>query len=490
MNKKITWVVTFLLFVALIVSAFTVMANILPHERYGQAFIEGSDADDGLTVTSWIDGTQYADNLTFYGDGSFQIQTPGDSTDDASIKEGGVDGDTIVYRIEDADGTYIADENSVFDSGAIESGDLNFQTAEQPSTDVKINEIVTQPEFGDSQYVYLYDTDGITLGDWRLENHDGFSATLDTLDTGTHPDHAELLYVDLGATDVIDTTGDSMMLSWNPGTSGINNNEWAVMDRVEFGDITSPENTTHPEYPDAPGVGQGLVRDTWGSDTDDSSVDFTLAEETGRPVNLTIDSTEGGSVTTPGEGTFDYVTGDVVDLVAEADADYSFVEWTGDNGTIDDVNAASTTITMEGNYSITANFEMDVAPGPVYNLHVEKDEAAGDLILSWDEEPNADQYNVYHSTDAYADFGTWTELDTVTGLEYTHSGALGGDNYYIVRAENTAGEGANSSMAFCYEAFFDSTEGGLHYTSVPNNFDYNGDGELTSFDVIESITGG
>jgi hypothetical protein len=84
--------------------------------------------------------------------------------------------------------------------------------------------------------------------------------------------------------------------------------------------------------------------------------------------DLTISSTEGGSVTEPGEGTFTYDAGMVVDLVATLDADYRFVEWTGDVGTIADVNAAATTITMNGDYSITANF---VA---IYNLAISSTE--------------------------------------------------------------------------------------------------------------------
>ena len=47
------------------------------------------------------------------------------------------------------------------------------------------------------------------------------------------------------------------------------------------------------------------------------------------------------------------------------DEGYRFVEWTGDVGTIADVYAAATTITMNGDYSITANFE-EVPPSPVY----------------------------------------------------------------------------------------------------------------------------
>jgi hypothetical protein len=72
--------------------------------------------------------------------------------------------------------------------------------------------------------------------------------------------------------------------------------------------------------------------------------------------NLTINSTAGGNVTTPGEGTFTYNASEVVSLVATADSGYQFVNWTGDVGTIGDVDAASTNITMNGSYSITANF--------------------------------------------------------------------------------------------------------------------------------------
>ena len=77
--------------------------------------------------------------------------------------------------------------------------------------------------------------------------------------------------------------------------------------------------------------------------------------------DLIIDSTEGGSVTTPGEGTFTYNATEVVELVATPDADYHFVNWTGDVDDIANVNAATTTITMNDDYTITANFGFDMA---------------------------------------------------------------------------------------------------------------------------------
>jgi uncharacterized repeat protein (TIGR02543 family) len=84
----------------------------------------------------------------------------------------------------------------------------------------------------------------------------------------------------------------------------------------------------------------------------------TLSDEPPGAYHLTVSSTTGGLVTAPGEGTFAYCESEVVNLVAEADACYEFVGWTGDVGAIADVDAASTNIAMDGDYFITANFEL------------------------------------------------------------------------------------------------------------------------------------
>ena len=112
-------------------------------------------------------------------------------------------------------------------------------------------------------------------------------------------------------------------------------------------------------------------------------VAFTIAVRP-EPHDLTTSSTEGGSVTEPGEGVFTYDEGTVVDLVAELYEGYRFVEWTGDVGTIDDVYAAETTITMNGDYSITANF---VA---IYDLTISSTEGGsvtepGEGVFTYDE---------------------------------------------------------------------------------------------------------
>jgi hypothetical protein len=116
-----------------------------------------------------------------------------------------------------------------------------------------------------------------------------------------------------------------------------------------------------------PNVGYQFVQ--WTGDVDDindvTSATITITMNSAKTVtanfalisyNLAIDSTDGGEVTTPGEGTFTYNAGTLVDMVANPASGYRFVNWTGNVGTIDNVTAASTTITMQGNYSITANF--------------------------------------------------------------------------------------------------------------------------------------
>ena len=94
--------------------------------------------------------------------------------------------------------------------------------------------------------------------------------------------------------------------------------------------------------------------------------------------DLTIDSTDGGQVTAPGEGVFpDYDAGTLVNLVATPDAGYQFLEWTGDVTEIDDRYAAETTITMEDNYTITASFEEEPSGGMCFIATAAYGTAAG-----------------------------------------------------------------------------------------------------------------
>lgn len=79
---------------------------------------------------------------------------------------------------------------------------------------------------------------------------------------------------------------------------------------------------------------------------------------------LTTSSGDGGNVSVPGEGIYAYNASEVVNISATADDYYSFGNWSGDTGTITDVNSSSTTITMNANCSIVANFEETVVDFP------------------------------------------------------------------------------------------------------------------------------
>jgi hypothetical protein len=109
------------------------------------------------------------------------------------------------------------------------------------------------------------------------------------------------------------------------------------------------------------------------ADVDDATTtitvndDYSIRANFAKPYDLTTSSTEGGDVTTPGEGKYTYDAGKVINLVATPDAGYQFVNWTGDTGTIANVNTASTTITVNDDYSITANFAKLVKQ---YNLTI------------------------------------------------------------------------------------------------------------------------
>jgi len=137
--------------------------------------------------------------------------------------------------------------------------------------------------------------------------------------------------------------------------------------------------------------------------------------------NLTISSSAGGSVTTPGEGTFTYDEGAVVNLVAEAEEGYYFVKWTGDVGTMSDTNTVETTITMNGHYSITANFVPDgVEPlWDWYDLNSVSDDLSASYLLmndldsttaGYDElaSPTANEGKGWQPIGAYEPFAPFT----------------------------------------------------------------------------------
>jgi len=144
--------------------------------------------------------------------------------------------------------------------------------------------------------------------------------------------------------------------------------------------------------------------------------------------DLTATSTAGGSITIPGEGTFTYDEGMVVNLVAEAQEGYKFVNWTGDVSAIGDTSAADTIITMNDSYSISANFQSRYTPmvagGAFQTLGLKAD---GTVV--------AVGYNEY----AQCVVAHWTDIIQVLGGRY-HTVGLEGDGTLLTTGWNDYGQ--------------------------------------------------
>ncbi len=146
-------------------------------------------------------------------------------------------------------------------------------------------------------------------------------------------------------------------------------------------------------------------------------------------VDIHIYSYTGGSVMVPGEGTYTYVCGTVVDIEAEAETGYHFDRWFG-LGDIQNRNNPTTTVTMNGNYSIEANFLEDgtfqpmVAAGDTHTLGLKKNGAV--LSTGYND---AGQCNV----------GSWTFIQEVAA-GYYHSVGLKADGTVVTVGWNSNGQ--------------------------------------------------
>jgi len=136
----------------------------------------------------------------------------------------------------------------------------------------------------------------------------------------------------------------------------------------------------------------------------------------GESYTLTINSTAGGSVTTPGEGTFTYAEGEVVNLFTEPEEGYQFVNWTGNVSTIANVNSALTAITTNDSYSIQANFlEGSSIPLGINYTQVEVEELI--IVLVNDERQQFD-------------LSTLSEDPLLTSLAREHSISMVENNFF------------------------------------------------------------
>jgi hypothetical protein len=201
----------------------------------------------------------------------------------------------------------------------------------------------------------LQDTGGTTLADMRSVDHYTFSASQgQTYNFQIRAEAEEIPEYDL----TIDSTAGGSVTT--PGEGTFPYDEGTVVDLVATPDADFRFVNWTGNASTIANVNGATTTITMN---DDYEITANFEQIPPGQFSLTVSSTSGGSVTVPGEATFTYDEGTVVNLVATPDDGYRFDEWTGDVGTVADVNDATTTITMNGDYSVTANFE-EVPPSP------------------------------------------------------------------------------------------------------------------------------
>jgi hypothetical protein len=182
--------------------------------------------------------------------------------------------------------------------------------------------------------------------------------------------------------------------------------------------------------------------------------------DNGESYTLTITSTPGGSVIGPGEGTFNYDYGRVIWLIVWPDLAgcYEFVNWIGDVGTIADIEAMETTITMHGSYVITANFTRG-APENLkirdwYDLDAVRDNRCGNHTLMNDLDCSTPGYAELASPTANQGKG-WQPIGAfvseAVSPHYGFRGTLDGQGYDICDLSiNRLGEEDVGLIGFVY----------------------------------------
>ena len=157
---------------------------------------------------------------------------------------------------------------------------------------------------------------------------------------------------------ISNTAGGSVTATVNEEETVIGSGETETISDIPVGTEVKLVASPDTGYEFVEWVGQPLdgVPDPVTAITMQGDYEITASFEAIPIYTLTITDTRGGWVTTPGVGNFTHYAGTVVILVATPADGYRFVRWTGDVDAIADAEAALTTVTMEGDYSIAAYF--------------------------------------------------------------------------------------------------------------------------------------
>jgi len=154
-------------------------------------------------------------------------------------------------------------------------------------------------------------------------------------------------------------------------------------------------------------------------------------------LKVSASPTNGGVVQKTPSGP-EYKDGTVVTLVAEAAYGYKFVEWSGN---VKEVGVSRTTITVNGNDMVIANFVK--IPNEPSSISAKVN--SNGIFVEWSSVSNANGYNIYRST---TPSGTYTQIGISATNSYSDYAIQPGITYYYkVSAYNGNVVGQQSNFA-------------------------------------------
>ena len=344
----------------------------MPHAFYGTVTVAGALAGEGTAIKAYADGVLAAET-TVNDQGEYALEVPG------------TDGDQVTFKV----GATWANETASWQFGKIQQLNLTVGALESYALTIAVSPAgsgTTTPGVGTHAYaagtvvnLMASPAAGYQFVNWTgqvgtVANANAASTTI-TMNgnysiTGSFSQEQEDVEPVQYRLAISSTVGGKVT---DPGEGIFYYEAGRVVNLVaEAAEGYRFVNWTGSVYTiaDRNAASTTITMNGNYSITANFSLDEEDESEPPAQYRLGISSTVGGGVTTPGEGMFNYNAGDVLDLVAEAEEGYHFEEWTGDVDTIDDVSAAATTITMNGDYSITAGFSHEGVEPVLYDLTI------------------------------------------------------------------------------------------------------------------------
>lgn len=113
----------------------------LPSSFYGTVTVDGANVPDGTVITAWINDVLYDQTVTFSVDGVsvYTLDVRSDDPDTPDQVEGGVSGDTVIFKIGDLQ----AEQTGVWQGGS--NTELNLSAVHETAIDVSAPESVMAP---------------------------------------------------------------------------------------------------------------------------------------------------------------------------------------------------------------------------------------------------------------------------------------------------------------------------------------------------------